>query len=119
MIFSVEFTKKIMFISLFAPRFFIGKLIEVAKLFLIGREEEEGEGGGLTKVKILSGGRWWGTCKTNRDEQGVGRRSKIGSFEQTYFLNVPMRYWVQFGFFYFLRIYQIHALQKHDVPMTI
>ena len=64
--------------SLFTPRLFIQKFINIAELFLRGCN--------LLKWTYVEGD---GTCKTNRDEQGGGV-SKTGNFEQTYFLNVPL-----------------------------
>ena len=73
--------KKIIFSSLFTPWVFIQKFISILDLFL------EWIGGNSLKRKYVEGaGRF--ICKMNKDEQG-GSRSKIRSFEWTYFLNDP------------------------------
>ena len=81
LIFYVEFTKNLILFSLFTPRFFIRKFINVVKLFL--RE------GGINSLKQTylegdGGGGGGGTCKMNRDKQGE-RELKIRNFERTYF----------------------------------
>ena len=76
----MEFTKKIIPFSLFTPRVFIRKLINVAEPFL------RGEGVTHQRERTLRE-RGLHVERTGRNK---GRGSKIGNFERTYFLNASL-----------------------------